>query len=234
MIAGGVESMSARPSSCPRPRRLFARERGLRHHHRLALRQPEDEGRARHRFDARRPPTTWPPTSASAAPTRTPSRCAARPAGPRRRSRALRRRDRAGDVPQRKGEPKVSTATSTPAPDHGRGAGQAARRQRAGPERDGRQCLGRQRRRGGADRRLRGRGAGAGADAARARRRHGGGRAWSRGSWASARCRRCASCWRGTGSAIDQMDVIELNEAFAAQALAVLRATRPARRRARM
>ena len=39
-------------------------------------------------------------------------------------------------------------------------------------------------------------------------------------------------CSRARASTIDQMDVIELNEAFAAQALAVLRAPRRARRRA--
>ena len=32
-----------------------------------------------------------------------------------------------------------------------------------------------------------------------------------------------ASCWRGSGSTLAEIDVIELNEAFAAQALAVLR-----------
>ena len=34
-------------------RRLLARQRGLRHHHRLALREPEDEGEVRRRPDAR-------------------------------------------------------------------------------------------------------------------------------------------------------------------------------------
>ncbi len=48
----------------------------------------------------------------------------------------------------------------------------------------------------------------------------GGGR---RGLWASARRRRCVRCWRKPGLTLAQMDVIELNEAFAAQALAVTR-----------
>jgi hypothetical protein len=43
-----------------------------------------------------------------------------------------------------------------------------------------------------------------------------------RGSWASARRRRCKVLAK-TGLSLDQMDVIELNEAFAAQGLAVLR-----------
>ena len=60
-------------------------------------------------------------------------------------------------------------------------------------------------------------------DAEGARRRHGRRRRRRRGSWASARRRPRAGCWSAPGSRIDQMDVIELNEAFAAQALAVLR-----------
>ena len=45
----------------------------------------------------------------------------------------------------------------------------------------------------------------------------------ARASWGSARCRRPASSWRGPGLDIGRIDVVELNEAFAAQALAVLR-----------
>ena len=44
-----------------------------------------------------------------------------------------------------------------------------------------------------------------------------------RASWASARRRRCARCSRKAGLKLAEIDVIELNEAFAAQALAVLR-----------
>jgi acetyl-CoA C-acetyltransferase len=43
MIAGGVESMSRAPSSCPRPSRLQPQQCRVRHHHRLALHQQADE-----------------------------------------------------------------------------------------------------------------------------------------------------------------------------------------------
>ena len=44
-----------------------------------------------------------------------------------------------------------------------------------------------------------------------------------RASWGSGRRPRHASCWAGSGSRIGDFDVVELNEAFASQALAVLR-----------
>jgi acetyl-CoA acetyltransferase len=45
MIAGGVESMSRAPFVMPKAESgLQPRQRRLRHHHRLALRQPADEG----------------------------------------------------------------------------------------------------------------------------------------------------------------------------------------------
>ena len=54
MIAGGVESMSRAPFVMPKAESAFcARQRGLRHHHRLALRQQADEGAVRRRLDAR-------------------------------------------------------------------------------------------------------------------------------------------------------------------------------------
>ena len=53
MIAGGVESMSRAPFVMPKADdRLFAQCRDLRHHHRLALRQPADEEAVRRRFHA--------------------------------------------------------------------------------------------------------------------------------------------------------------------------------------
>ena len=54
-------------------------------------------------------------------------------------------------------------------------------------------------------------------------------RASIRGSWASGRCRRCRSCASGPASTLDDFDLVELNEAFAPQVLAVLagRADRP-------
>ena len=48
-------------------------------------------------------------------------------------------------------------------------------------------------------------------------------RASSRGSWAWARCRRRAARWSARASRSTDIDVIELNEAFAAQSLACLR-----------
>ena len=57
-------------------------------------------------------------------------------------------------------------------------------------------------------------------------------RASRRASWASARSPAVRqACWSRRGLTLRKMDVIELNEAFAAQALAVLARTRPARRR---
>ena len=44
-----------------------------------------------------------------------------------------------------------------------------------------------------------------------------------RASWASARRPPRRSCWRGSGSTSSDFDVIELNEAFASQGIAVLR-----------
>ncbi len=53
MLAGGVESMSRAPFVMPKARqRLQPQQRSLRHHHRLALRQSGDEGTLRYRFDA--------------------------------------------------------------------------------------------------------------------------------------------------------------------------------------
>ena len=82
--------------------------RDLRHHDRLALRQPADEGAVRHRLDAaRRRRTSRERASASAAPTRTPSPLRSqRRAGRRAGGGPLRRRDRAGRrCPRAKGEP---------------------------------------------------------------------------------------------------------------------------------
>ena len=48
----------------------------------------------------------------------------------------------------------------------------------------------------------------------------------TRAAWASARCRPCRSCWRNSSVTLDHFDLVELNEAFAPQVLAVL--ARPA------
>ena len=64
-------------------------------------------------------------------------------------------------------------------------------------------------------------------DAARALRRLLGRRRAARRSWASARSRRSRRRSKQAGLTQDQLDWIELNEAFAAQALAVIRDVRP-------
>jgi acetyl-CoA acetyltransferase len=48
-------------------------------------------------------------------------------------------------------------------------------------------------------------------------------RAWIRSSWASARCRRLHAVLARAGLRVEDLDVIEANEAFAAQACAVMR-----------
>ena len=45
----------------------------------------------------------------------------------------------------------------------------------------------------------------------------------ARSTWASARCRRCRAVLEKTGLKVNDIDVFEVNEAFAAQALAVVR-----------
>ena len=88
LLAGGVESMSRAPFVMPKADvRLRARQRGLRHHHRLALRQPADEGAVRRRLDARDGRERRRRLRHRAAPTRTRSRCA-RSSAPSRRSSA--------------------------------------------------------------------------------------------------------------------------------------------------
>ena len=227
IVAGGVESMTRAPFVMPKADTAFSpRQCGLRHHHRLALRQPGDEGRATASIRCRRPPTTSPPITASPAPTRTPSRCAASSAGPPAQAAgAFARRDRAGARARKARASRwSSTATSIRGPT--RRAEQLAKlKPLNGPDKwvtagnasgvnDGAAAL-----------------IVASEAAARrygltpqgARRRHGGGgrRAARHGRRPDARRRGRRSPARGL--TLDQMDVIELNEAFAAQALAVLR-----------
>ena len=102
-----------------------------------------------------------------------------------------------------------------------------ARRARAGVQAgrqgDGRQRVPAERRRGGGRRHVgRPRRASSGSRRARGSSRRAS-RASSRRSWASARSRRCARCSRSAGMTIDDVDVMELNEAFAAQVLPVCR-----------
>ena len=97
---------------------VLAQRRDLRHHHRLALRQPADEAAIRRRFDARDRRERRRGFPVSAAPTRTPSRCAASSApSPRRQNGRLGQRDRAGHHPAAQGRRRSSsTRTSIRAP----------------------------------------------------------------------------------------------------------------------
>ena len=202
MIAGGVESMSRAPFVDAQGRgRLLAVERDLRHHDRLAFRQSEDEEGRGVSTPCRRPRTMSRRTSASAAPTRTPSPREARPAGPRRRTTG-----RFADeivpvtIPQKKGEPIVVSVDEHPRPGTtAETLGQAQGRQRPRPQRHRRQRLRRQRRRRRAGHRLRGRREGARPDAARRASSRWPPPASSRASWASARRRPRAACWRAPG-----------------------------------
>ena len=130
MIAGGVESMSRAPFVMPKAEtRLRARQRDLRHHHRLALRQPADEGAVRRRLDARDgrergrrlrhrargPGRAW--------------RWRSQQQGAWRRSRPASSTAEIVPVtiPQKKGDPVVVDAGRAPARDHAGGAGASSR-----------------------------------------------------------------------------------------------------------
>ena len=210
----------------PKAETAFSRaRRDLRHHHRLALRQPVDEGAIRRRFACRKPPRTSPRTSPSPAPTRMPSRCAARPGRRRRRPTAGWRREITpvshSAAQGRSGRRRTGRASAR---HHHRGAWPSC----SAPFRKGGTVTAgnasrRQRRRGGADPRVEAAAQRARADARSPACSAAPRPAWRRGSWASGRFRPRKSCWRGWGLAQADFDVIELNEAFAAQGLAVLR-----------
>ena len=208
--------------------RLLAQRRDLRHHDRLALRQPADEGSSTASTRCRRPARTSPRSSRSRAPTRTPSRCAASSAPPRRRpSGRFAEEIVPVEIARRQGRAVTSSsATSTRAPTPRSRRWPSCRR----PFREGGTVTA-----GNAS------GVNDGACA----------RCWSpreaaakahgltprarivgvaqrpacrRASWASARCRPPAKLLaRHRPRRSAEIDVIELNEAFAAQALAVLR-----------
>ena len=109
MLAGGVESMSRAPFVMGKAdERVFARREDRGHDDRLALRQSADEGEVRHRLDARDRGERRRANSASPAPTRTRSRCAASSAPPRRSPPgASPRRSCRSPIPQKKGDPVV-------------------------------------------------------------------------------------------------------------------------------
>ena len=199
MIAGGVESMSRAPFVMPKAESAFcAHQRGLRHDHRLALRQPADEGALRRRLDAR-----------DGRERRHRLQDRARGAGPHgaglAAAGAWRRRRRgffdAEIVPvtiaaeegrARSSSPRTSIRARPASrrwPSSRASCGPTARvtAGNASGVNDGACAL------------LlaeRGRGREARPDAARARRRHGDRRRARRASWASARRRRRARCWR--------------------------------------
>ena len=202
MIAGGVESMSRAPFVMPQGRERLRRRPKI-YDTTIGWRfvNPRMEAAIRRRSRCRRPPKTSPTSTASAATTRTPSRCAAsnarlgaqRPAASPRRSSPV-------TIPQ---GPRRDASWSTrraPARHDARGAGKlqpAVPRRR---HRHGRQRVRRQRRRLCADRRVR-----SGSEARTASRR-GRGSSVRRGRWRGAarhghraRCRRPAGCMREGG-----------------------------------
>jgi acetyl-CoA acyltransferase len=108
MLAGGVESMSRAPFVMPKADSgLQPHERGLRHHHRLALRQPAHEGVVRRGLDARdgRKRRHRLRDRARGAGPHGPAQPAQRPAGAA--GRLAGGRDHAGEHRAEKGEPLV-------------------------------------------------------------------------------------------------------------------------------
>ena len=175
MIAGGVESMSRAPFVMAKADAAFSRSReDRRHDHRLALRQPADEGALRRRLDAgdrrergagfqrraRRPGSRLLCAASSGRQARSP------PAGFAEEIVPV-------TIPSKKGDPIVVEQDEHPRDDDARSAGQAEGRRAPGWNGDGGQCLGRERRRVRAAARLRGRGEALRPDAAGARGRRG-------------------------------------------------------------
>ena len=151
----------------------------------------------------------------------------------RSQQRAGRRRTRPGSssaeivpvtLPQRKGDPKIFDTDEHPRPDT---TLEALAKLKGVVKPEGTvtagNASGRERRRVRADPRI---GSGreeARADASRARRRRGDGRGCAAHHGHRSGAGDARSCSRGSVSRSAQMDVIELNEAFAAQGLAVIR-----------
>ena len=171
------EHERARRSCMPKAESAFAApRRDLRHHHRLALRQPADEGAVRRRLDAgdgrerRRATTRSTREEQDAFALRSQQRAARR----RQRGR-LAKRDRAGDDRRRT----RASRSSSRRDEHPRAdttleaLAKLPTPFRAGRHGHRRQRIGRQRRRLRAAGRLRGRGRALRPDAARARGRHG-------------------------------------------------------------
>ena len=156
-------------------RGVLARGEDRRHDHRLALRQSADEGALRHRLDARDRRERRGASSASRAPTRTPSRCAAQQrAAAAHRRRAPGRGNRAGDAAREEGRPGRRRAGRASARDDAGVAGEAQGRRPARRHGDRGQRVRRQRRRLRDDHRVGRRGDAARPDPAGAHRRGGG------------------------------------------------------------
>ena len=140
----------------------------------------------------------------------------------RQQGRLLRRRNRAREHPQQEGRAGAVHHRRAPARHHARGAGQARRRGQARRHRDRGQRVGRQRRRCALL---------IASDAALKKYNLKPARASSaprwpacrRASWASAPRRATQKLLARLGWTVSELDVIELNEAFAAQGLAVTR-----------
>ena len=209
-------------------RRLPARSAdGVRHGARLAVRQPEDGGvTARCRWG--RPRSAWREVRGLA---RGPGRF--RPAQPpaRRRGaagRPARGGDRSGRVAAAQGRTCASwSRTRGAAGRHlARGACQAAAGLRENGLGDRGQLLSAQRRRDGAGLDVGSRSPGARAHTAGAACRRAAPPACTPTTWASGRSRRSRKALEQAGLRLADIGVVELNEAFASQSLAVLRAAR--------
>ena len=128
------------------------------------------------------------------------------------------------NIPRRKGDPVVVDVDEHPRPDSTDGGpGPAAARVQEGRHGHGRELVGHQRRR----RRAAGgeRGARAGAGAASRWRASSPARwpAWSPTAWAWARCPATRKALERAGWRTPDLDLVELNEAFAAQAIPCMR-----------
>ena len=206
-------------------RRVLAQREDLRHDHRLALRQSADEGEVRRRLDARdrgerRRRVQLSRDDQDAFALRSQQRAAAAIAAGR-----LARGDRAGDRPAEEGRPGAcSSRTSTRARRTLESLAKLKGVVKPDGTRHGGQRVGRQRWRVRACS-LASAEAAHSASASRRARASSPPRppAWRRASWASVPRPRRARCSPRRALQLGDMDVIELNEAFAAQALAVTR-----------
>ena len=210
VIAGGVESMTRAPFVMGKADAAFSRSAKIEDTtHRLALRQSADEGEVRHRLDAGDCGERGARSSASRAPTRTRSRCAA--------SSALRARMPhgrfaeeivAGADAAEEGRAGRRRRRRASASRHDAGGAGEARSRVVRPDgtRDGGQCVGRQRRSCALLLAQRSAAATHRSDAACARGRRRRRPACRRASWASARARD-AQAARAGGLSLDQMDV---------------------------